>query len=71
MDNNDRSRWVIIRTRQARKGKERVIYDQFGQESSKTAIQQNQAKTEKAPHLRLGNVLGLSHMPKPGGPKPR
>ena len=57
--------------RQARKGKERVVYDQFGRESSRATIQQKQANTEKAPQLRLGNVLGLSYMPKPGGPRPR
>ena len=59
------------RARQARKGKERVVYDQFGHESSRAAVKESQANTEKAPQLRLGNVLGLSYMPKPGGPRPR
>lgn len=61
--------------RQARKGKERVVYNKFGRESTKEAVKEHQKNSEKAPQLTLGNVLGLSNMPKPGpgagGPRPR
>jgi hypothetical protein len=51
--------------RQARKGKERVIYDQFGEESTKQAVKENLTNSEKAPQHRLSNVLGLTSMPRP------
>jgi hypothetical protein len=54
--------------RQARKGKERVVYDQFGEESTKQAVKENLANSEKAPQHRLANVLGLTNAPKPRGP---
>jgi hypothetical protein len=55
--------------RQARKGKERVVYDQFGEESTKQAVQENLANSEKAPQHSLSNVLGLASTPKPRGPQ--
>jgi hypothetical protein len=54
--------------RQARKGKERVVYDQFGEESTKQAVKENLANSEKSPQHRLGNVLGLTNAPRPRGP---
>jgi hypothetical protein len=54
--------------RQARKGKERVIYDQFGRESTQEAIKENLSNSEKAPQHALSNVLGLGSIPKPRGP---
>ncbi len=59
------------RERQARKGKERTAYGHFGQESTKAAVKENLANTEKAPQHTLGNVLGLSRLPTPGSPRPR
>jgi hypothetical protein len=55
--------------RQAQKGKERVVYDQFGEESTKQAVQENLGNSEKAPQHSLSNVLGLASTPKPHGPQ--
>jgi len=59
--------------RKARKGKKRVVYDKFGRESTEKAVKER--NSEKSPQLTLGNVLGLSNLPKPGpgagGPRPR
>jgi hypothetical protein len=54
--------------RQARKGKERVVYDKFGEESTKQAVKENLGNSEKAPQHRLSNVLGLTSAPRPRGP---
>jgi hypothetical protein len=54
--------------RQARKGKERIVYDKFGEESTKQAVKENLTNSEKAPQHRLSNVLGLTSTPRPRGP---